>query len=158
MRYHEFMGAGSWLAAVGLSLLYVAAGALLFIASRVQFIRNRLPLEGTGPSRKQMETGFFKIMVTGVSESEGERVRAVASIQDLHRDGGYLSTSRMLLEVALCMALQADDIKKDPYAGKVAGGVLTPASATGLVLVERLKAAGYNLDVHTETPVVKKTQ
>jgi short subunit dehydrogenase-like uncharacterized protein len=48
----------------------------------------------------------------------------------------------MILETALSMALQMDDIKQDPYAGQHAGGVLSPAAATGKVLLERLKHAG----------------
>jgi short subunit dehydrogenase-like uncharacterized protein len=144
MRYKEFMGSGSWLAAVATGLLVSTLGFLLFVASRVQFIRNRLPLAGTGPSRKDMESGYFKLKVHALSDtSDGSKpVRVVASVEDKARDGGYLSTSRMILECALSMALQMEDIKQDPYASKHAGGVLTPASAAGNVLLGRLKNAG----------------
>jgi short subunit dehydrogenase-like uncharacterized protein len=74
-----------------------------------------------------------------------------AGAQDLHRDPCYLSTARMLLELALCIALQPGALNKDPYASKHAGGVLTPASAAGTVLIERLKKAG---DLHLEIPNV----
>ena len=47
------------------------------------------------------------------------------------------------------MALQPDAISSDPYAGKVPGGVLTPASAFGLVLRERLQASGFESGVET---------
>lgn len=69
-------------------------------------------------------------------------------LQDGHRDGGYLSTSRMILECALCMALQEDDVQADPYASQNPGGILTPSAAYGLVLHERLKNAGYELEVN----------
>jgi short subunit dehydrogenase-like uncharacterized protein len=68
-------------------------------------------------------------------------------MQDMHRDGGYGSTSRMILEIALCLALQGEELAKDPYASKNPGGILTPASACGLVLVDRLRNAGYELSV-----------
>jgi short subunit dehydrogenase-like uncharacterized protein len=80
-------------------------------------------------------------------------------MQDPHRDGGYLSTSRMILECALCLALQPEDLAADPYASKNPGGVLNPASALGLVLVERLKRAGYEVSVREAAPsgALKKT-
>ena len=71
----------------------------------------------------------------------------VKFLQDGHRDGGYLSTSRMILECALCMALQESELQADSYASQNPGGVLTPSSALGLVLHERLKNAGYELEV-----------
>ena len=52
-------------------------------------------------------------------------------------DPGYKATARMCIEAALCIALQRDAC--------AAGGVLTPASALGLTLVERLRASGMIL-------------
>lgn len=71
------------------------------------------------------------------------------AMQGKGRDPGYLGTSRIILECGLCLALQPDDVKSDTYAGKVPGGVLTPASAFGLVLDERLNAAGFETGVET---------
>ena len=67
------------------------------------------------------------------------------------QDPGYKATARLLLECGLCMALQPQDIKADPYAGTVPGGVLTPAPAFGLVLDPRLKGAGFETRVETLT-------
>lgn len=53
----------------------------------------------------------------------------------------------MLLECALCIAYQEDDLAADPYASQNPGGVLTPSSAFGLVLHRRLHAAGLDLSV-----------
>lgn len=72
---------------------------------------------------------------------------APLSVQDRHRDPGYLSTSRMVLECALCIALQPDALAADKYASQHRGGVLTPASGLGLVLKERLQNAGYEIRV-----------
>ncbi|WNZ59135.1 hypothetical protein QEG98_23870 [Myxococcus sp. MxC21-1] len=53
-------------------------------------------------------------------------------------DPGYAATSRMLAESALCLAF--DD-------NPTTGGVLTPASAMGMRLVERLRRAGMTFQV-----------
>ena len=45
----------------------------------------------------------------------------------------------MLLEAGLCLALQQGDLEN---AGLAKGGVLTPATAMGSVLMDRLRAAG----------------
>ena len=52
------------------------------------------------------------------------------------RDPGYLETSRIALEAGLCLALQGEELTEK---GHLQGGVLTPASAMGSVLRERLK-------------------
>jgi short subunit dehydrogenase-like uncharacterized protein len=68
-----------------------------------------------------------------------------------YRDGGYWGTARMLLEAGLCLAL---DQAKCAAAGYQQGGVLTPASAMGMVLVERLRAADIHFDV-VQSPALK---
>jgi short subunit dehydrogenase-like uncharacterized protein len=68
-------------------------------------------------------------------------------LQDPAGDPGYMSTTRMLLECALCLVLQADDLEKDPYASQNPGGVLTPSSAFGLVVHDRLRAIGFEISV-----------
>lgn len=64
--------------------------------------------------------------------------------QDAHRDPGYWGTSRMLLEAGLCLAHDSDLLAKSGYAS---GGVLTPASAMGTVLMRRLQAAGVKFQI-----------
>jgi hypothetical protein len=49
MRYHEYNGTGSWLVALAVSMLYIISYLVLFVASKVAFIRKRLPLAGSGP-------------------------------------------------------------------------------------------------------------
>lgn len=68
----------------------------------------------------------------------------VAKCADPSRDGGYWGTSRMLLESGLCLALDGERLQQAGYPG---GGVLTPASAMGLVLAERLRGAGITFDI-----------
>jgi short subunit dehydrogenase-like uncharacterized protein len=93
-----------------------------------------LPKPGTGPSEKAREKGYFKIEVDGVTES-GRRLKATVAAQG---DPGYKATAVMLGESALTLAL--DDLPGG-------GGVLTPATAMGDALVERLRAAGFTLTV-----------
>ena len=56
------------------------------------------------------------------------------------RDPGYWSTSRMLLECGLALALEGPACPK-------AAGILTPATAMGAVLLQRLRSAGFVFDV-----------
>ena len=67
-------------------------------------------------------------------------------MQEPKRDPGYWSTSRLILETALCLALDKEETAKDKYASKCPNGVLTPATACGLVLMRRLLAAGYTME------------
>jgi short subunit dehydrogenase-like uncharacterized protein len=53
-------------------------------------------------------------------------------------DPGYAATALMLAESGLCLAL-------DPAPGP--GGILTPASAMGTKLLDRLRRAGMTFEV-----------
>jgi short subunit dehydrogenase-like uncharacterized protein len=59
-----------------------------------------------------------------------------------------------VLEAGLCLAL---DAAACDAAGCQKGGVLTAASAMGLVLVERLCKAGLKFDI-TQSPALKEGQ
>ena len=59
-------------------------------------------------------------------------------------DPGYWSTSRLILEAALCLALQEDQLAQ---AGLLQGGCITPASACGLFLVDRLRKADLTVEI-----------
>ena len=56
----------------------------------------------------------------------------------------------MVLEAGLCLALQQEEMRA---AGLPEGGVLTPAIAMGMVLVERLRGAGLLLQI-THSPAL----
>ena len=49
--------------------------------------------------------------------------------------------------------LQEDELKK---AGKLQGGVLTPASAMGMLLVDRLNEAGMDFRVESDTAIAEE--
>jgi short subunit dehydrogenase-like uncharacterized protein len=60
------------------------------------------------------------------------------------QDVGYWMTGRMLLEAGVCLARQGPELEKAGYAK---GGILTPATAMGQVLITRLRNAGFTFKV-----------
>jgi len=139
-RYREVMGFDSDLA--GWAKANAVAGALGAVYGALQFGPTRalldrvLPKPGEGPSEKARSTGFYKIDIHART-SNGDRYVAHVS---QHGDPGYQATSVLLGESALCLALGHERLPKR-------AGVLTPATAMGTVLVERLRAAGVTLTV-----------
>jgi short subunit dehydrogenase-like uncharacterized protein len=99
-----------------------------------QLLDRVLPDPGEGPSESARERGFFEIDIH-TTTSSGERLRCEIRVQG---DPGYKATAVMLGESALCLAL--DDLPE-------AAGVLTPASAMGRALADRLIAAGHSYNV-----------
>lgn len=93
-----------------------------------------LPKPGEGPSKADRDAGFFRMRVIG--EGDGLRIDALVEGKG---DPGYAGTAVMLGESALCLALDAEKLP-------ARYGVLTPASAMGMALVERLRAAGLTFE------------
>ena len=135
-RYREVMATGSGVtgpvlgAAVTAGLGALVAG-LAFPPTR-KVLDRVLPAPGEGPSEKTQRDGFFKADLRGTTES-GRRYRARVAAKG---DPGYAATAVLFGESALCLAL---DTLPD------AAGVLTPATAMGEVLAERLRAAGVTV-------------
>lgn len=98
------------------------------LASRV------LPKPGEGPSKQARDQGFFVTRFVGKTADGRELRGRVAGTSD----PGYGETAKMLAESALCLAL----------GGPSDGGVRTPASTMGMLLVERLRQAGMTFEVH----------
>ncbi|HEY7150803.1 MAG TPA: saccharopine dehydrogenase NADP-binding domain-containing protein [Solirubrobacterales bacterium] len=139
MRYREVMGFGTGplapVKAAGLSGGVWALQAGLANPTSRKLLSGLLPDPGEGPSEKVRRTGFFRIEIHART-SGGARYVCDAAAQG---DPGYAATAVMLGESALCLAL--DDCPPPP------AGVLTPATAMGTALVERLRAAGSTLEV-----------
>ena len=76
-------------------------------------------------------------MVVDAGTEDGRRYRATAAGTG---DPGYAATAVMLGESALALALDGDRLPDR-------AGSLTPATALGDVLVERLRAAGHTYEV-----------
>ena len=94
-----------------------------------------LPAPGDGPSESKRNSGSFAMEVHAHTSGGGRYVARVAA----QGDPGYAATSVMLGESALCLLLDADRLPDR-------AGVLTPATAMGDVLADRLRAAGQTLE------------
>ena len=91
-----------------------------------------LPAPGEGPGEKTRERGHFRTETTGTSTT-GARYRTRFAMEG---DPGYAATAVMFGEAAMCLAY-------DELPGF--GGVLTPATAMGRLLADRLRAAGAEI-------------
>jgi short subunit dehydrogenase-like uncharacterized protein len=140
-RYSEVMGTGKgmkgWSAATSIALGLVAfMGSIAFPLTR-PFVEKRLPSPGEGPDKEARENGAFKTLFVAIGDGQTER----AVVSD-RRDPGYGSTAVMLSEAAVCLALEGAQLPSG-------GGILTPTTAMGMRLVERLRAAGLTLEVQS---------
>ena len=115
---------------IGLFTLGMSLGPTRKLLTKYVF-----PDPGEGPSEEQMQKGNFRVRTRGrgVNEDGPFTVDAVVGAE---YDPGYGGTARMLGESA--MALLEDDTES-PFDG----GVLTPASAIGTPLADRLEAVGF---------------
>jgi len=140
-RYREVMRTGS--GPLGLAKAAGVAGGIAGVFAGLatpgarQVLDRVLPDPGEGPDENARERGFFNIDIHATTSS-GKRLRCEIRVQG---DPGYKATAVMLGESALCLAL--DDLPD-------AAGVLTPASAMGRVLADRLIAAGHSYRVVAE--------
>jgi short subunit dehydrogenase-like uncharacterized protein len=139
-RYREAMAYGddalAPLRAVGVSAgLAVGIAGLAFGPTRAVLDR-LLPAPGEGPDERTRIEGGFDIEIRTRTTS-GASYRAIVSAQG---DPGYAATSVMLGESTLALALDADALPERT-------GVLTPASGIGVRLAQRLRLAGFTLDV-----------
>ena len=140
LQYGEVAGVGRGPAgaviATGMALgMRVFAGAMAVEPTRAVLDR-LLPAPGQGPSADTRQKGWFRSEVTARTE-HGHRYRAVAAGPG---DPGYAATAVMAGEAALALAVDGDRLPP-------AHGSLTPATALGDVLVERLRAAGHTYEV-----------
>lgn len=136
MKYREVMavrrGLRGLVRAAGVTAVSGLTGMALMSDALRPLVAKALPKPGQGPSEEQRRQGRFKVRHE-VMTPDGSRAHCVVEGQG---DPGYLATSKMLAESALCLAL--DDARLPQRFG-----VLTPATAFELVLVERLKARGF---------------
>jgi len=98
-----------------------------------------LPDPGQGPTAEQREAGFWSYRFIGL-KPDGSKV--IAKVKG-DRDPGYGSTSKMLGEAAVCLAL---DKSRCPEVA----GLLTPATALADPYIERLESnAGLSFEIVT---------
>jgi short subunit dehydrogenase-like uncharacterized protein len=140
-RYREVSGygpgrSGMMRATTATSAMGALAAALAYPRARKLLVGRVLPGPGQGPSEKTRRNGRFRMEIHART-SAGRRYRATVAAKG---DPGYQATAVMMGEAAL--ALVAD---RDRLPGRA--GVLTPATALGTVLTDRLRAAGMTFEV-----------
>lgn len=139
-RYREVMAFGS--SPVGAAVAAGVAGGVAAMGAAMAFGPSRalldrvLPSPGEGPSQATMDGGRFRSDVHAVT-SGGARLHSVVAAEG---DPGYKATAVMFAESGLALALDGDRLPDR-------AGVLTPATGIGTVLVDRLRAAGFTLEV-----------
>jgi len=149
--YSESMSFPGFITAAVASLGMGLGGAALTVGPVRRLIQRKfMPAPGTGPADEDIAKAHFTIKVFGegalpenvTADEKAEAVKAVATIQG--GDPGYSETCRYLVEGALCLVQNEDDVRT---LNKVEGGVLTPAFAFGHVLINRLKAQNVKVSV-----------
>lgn len=140
LRYREASDLGSGtlapVVAAGMVLgLGVLTAGLSWAPSRLLLDR-ALPRPGEGPSAEQRARGRFRLEIDAVTTT-GARYRTTVAAD---HDPGYDGTAVMLAQSALSLALDGPRL---PHRS----GVLTPATAMGGVLADRLRARGFTLAV-----------
>lgn len=83
---------------------------------------------GEGPSKEDRENGFYDVLIIGEDPQNPLNKMTVNVTGDM--DPGYGSTSKMIAESAVCLALNPQ---------LASGGVWTPAAAMGTALIDRLQ-------------------
>ena len=141
--YQEYLRFGrgpvAALASTAVSAGSVFAQIALKSNAVVSLATKLAPPPGSGPSEESMNNGSFRCLWVGKSDS-GRIVRGVVADKG---DPGNRATTKMVCEAALALALQTEALP----GGAKGGGVLTPASGLGQVLVDRLRKAGMTLQV-----------
>ncbi|GAA6021366.1 hypothetical protein JCM11491_004762 [Sporobolomyces phaffii] len=134
-NYEEYMTMPGPISAFFTSMvLYLGLGAILISPIRA-LLKRFGPQSGDGPSPEAQEAGWFETTTVAKSDDGKHEVKVVLKGKG---DPGYAGTSIMISEVALSMLKDHDRLS--PLAKQ--GGSLTPATALGNVLVERLEKTG----------------
>ena len=120
--YAEGISAGAWLKA---SWLWLSRGFGYFVGAPIPM----KPESGEGPPPWLQQAGSFCVRVHASNEDRTKS--ALVEVRGAG-DPGYLATSKMLSEVGLALVLGE---------APTHGGVLTPATALGPVLRQRLAQA-----------------
>ena len=137
LRYREvmaFRGPAAPVAAAGLTAGLAGFVGLMSTGPTRSLLDRVLPKPGEGPSEKTRRNGRFRVEITARTDG-GRRLRAVVAANG---DPGYAATSVMFGQSALALAFDGDSLPQR-------AGVLTPATAIGRPLVDRLRTHGFTM-------------
>jgi short subunit dehydrogenase-like uncharacterized protein len=142
-RYREVMGFGNGplapVLAAGMTAGLAAGMAGLAFGPTRAVLDHVLPSPGQGPSEATRRNGHFRMEVVARTTT-GARYTSTFAAKG---DPGYAATVVMQAESALALVLDRDRLP-------AAAGVLTPATALGTVLADRLRAAGCEISVRRD--------
>ena len=144
-EYEKITGPMPRFKAYGMLVALGMLQATLKSSSGRRFLTRLAPKPGQGPSQKAMDNGFFRCDLVGIA-GDGRKVFGLVSDKG---DPGNRATVKFLCESALCLALNAGQLPGEPQRG----GVLTPATGLGDVLVDRLRKAGMRLETSDQGPL-----
>jgi len=147
-KYTESMlmgdGPGGYMKALAVAGMSVLTGFATAFDTTRSMVKPMLPAPGEGPSKETIETGYFNIELLAKGENADGKPASVKVKVTGDKDPGYGATCKMLAESAICLA--KDELEAE-------GGILTPASAMGDVLIERLqKNGGMTFECVSATP------
>jgi short subunit dehydrogenase-like uncharacterized protein len=126
----------SWVA----TFLLVAVGICLRIPGFTALLKLIVPKPGSGPTDQQIARNWFQYIFAARIENGGENVL----YGRVHgRDGGYGDTAMMLSECGLALATQRSQLP----AVVLGGGFLTPATAFGSIILNRLQKANLRFEI-----------
>jgi short subunit dehydrogenase-like uncharacterized protein len=98
-------------------------------------LKRVMPAPGEGPSEKQIENGYFKLLAIAKDETD----KTVSLKMSYPGDPGNKATVFFLCESALCLFESLDNVQL--------AGFKTPSTAFGTQLADRLKTRGLNIKV-----------
>ena len=134
LRYGHYMAAKSL---PRMAALLAGVGTVFALAKTpARHLLERLRPSGSGPSEEQRARGWF--VVTFV----GRQGHANVITEVRGGDPGYGHTAKMIAEAARCLAEDRDRLP-------ARYGVLTPASAMGQALIDRLRHTGMEFTVRS---------
>ncbi|GEM06323.1 saccharopine dehydrogenase / Homospermidine synthase family protein [Rhodotorula toruloides] len=135
-HYDEFLKMPGPISSFFASLTFFTVFGSILLISPIRWLVKRFgPKSGEGPSPEVQQNGWYQ--TTTVAKSEDGRFESRV-VQKAKGDPGYLATSVLISSCALCLLKDYDRLP--PIAKH--GGFLTPSTALGNVLVERLEATG----------------
>jgi len=118
---------------------YITTGLLALVGLTIatplnRLVRPFLKKPGQGPNQKAMDSGFFKCTFVVKGKNGEEKIYGLRG----SGDPGYKVTSKLVCESAISLLGDGSLLPGGPSWG----GILTPSSGLGNVLVGRLKKAG----------------
>eukprot|EP00388_Colpodella_angusta_P001580 GDKJ01004962.1.p1 GENE.GDKJ01004962.1~~GDKJ01004962.1.p1 ORF type:complete len:436 (-),score=111.02 GDKJ01004962.1:234-1499(-) len=130
------------------NFMTVATAVILFFIPPLRSLIKWAIPAGSGPSEEALKNGYVTVeAIAKVTTKDGEE-KKLKSIFRISGDPGYQETAKMVTEAGITAALLGSSLETSHTHKRLVNGLGTPASCLGEDLVERLRAAGF--DINTE--------